>query len=181
MVNASYSKFKSISKKFLCLLYGACLVSPALAGCYNTPSEAVAADAVNSSSPSSSVVGGYRVIRVHSDPMTGERWAIVVRCGHPEWPAFALQEYGSIITMQRGNLGSEESIPTTLVVRAGDTVRLWKQESLLRIEVAGISEESGSLGKIIKVRLLFGNTANQSIAEQLSGIIRGPSDVEMQP
>ena len=72
-------------------------------------------------------------------------------------------------------------ISTAPVVRAGDIVRLWRQESFLRIEVAGMSEESGGLGKTIRVRLLRRNTDDQSIPEQFSGVIRGPSDVEMQP
>jgi hypothetical protein len=67
------------------------------------------------------------------------------------------------------------------VVHAGDIVRLWKQEDLLRIEVAGVSEETGGLGKIIRVRLLRRNADDQAIQERFSGIVRGPSDVEMQP
>jgi flagella basal body P-ring formation protein FlgA len=74
--------------------------------------------------------------------------------------------------------GSVRSIP---VVHAGDIVRLWKQEDILRIEVAGVSEESGGLGKTIRVRLLRQNTDSQVIPEQFFGIVRGPSDVEMQP
>jgi flagella basal body P-ring formation protein FlgA len=75
-------------------------------------------------------------------------------------------------------VASPLSIP---VVHAGDIVRLWRQEELLRIEVVGVSQESGGLGKAIRVRLLRQNTDNQAIQEQLSGIVRGPSDVEMQP
>jgi hypothetical protein len=37
------------------------------------------------------------------------------------------------------------------------------------------------VGKTILVRLLRRNTDDQSIPEQFSGVIRGPSDVEMQP
>jgi hypothetical protein len=55
------------------------------------------------------------------------------------------------------------------------------QEGVLRIEAAGVSEESGGLGKTIRVRLLRRNTDDQSIAKQFSGVIRGPLDVEMQP
>ena len=73
-----------------------------------------------------------------------------------------------------------DSIRTAPIVRAGDVVRLWKQESSLRIELAGVSEESGGLGKTIRVRLLRRNTDEQSVPEQFSGIIRGPLDVEMQ-
>jgi hypothetical protein len=60
-------------------------------------------------------------------------------------------------------------------------VQLWRRESLLRIEVVGISEESGGLGKTIRVRLLPRNTDDQAVPEQVSGVVRGPSNVEMQP
>jgi hypothetical protein len=60
-------------------------------------------------------------------------------------------------------------------------VRLWKQEDLLRIEVAGVSEESAGLGQTVRVRLLRGNTDDQSISEHFSGVVRGPSNVEMLP
>ena len=66
-------------------------------------------------------------------------------------------------------------------MRAGDIVRLWWQENLLRIEVAGVSEESGGLGKTICVRLLRTNTDAQLIPKHYFGVIRGLSDVEMQP
>ena len=56
-----------------------------------------------------------------------------------------------------------EGAKTAPVVRAGDIVRLWRQESSLRIEVAGVSEESGGLGKTIRVRLLRRNTDDQSM------------------
>jgi hypothetical protein len=44
-----------------------------------------------------------------------------------------------------------------------------------------VSEESGGLGKTIRVRLLRRNADDQVIQERFSGIVRGPSDVEMQP
>jgi flagella basal body P-ring formation protein FlgA len=74
-----------------------------------------------------------------------------------------------------------EGTKTSPVVHVGDLVRLWKQESLLRIEVAGVSEESGSVGKTIRVRLLRSNMDGQTTTEQFSGVVRGPSDVEIQP
>jgi Chaperone for flagella basal body P-ring formation len=127
--------------------------------------------------------GGYRVTSIQSDVVLGQKWALIASCDHPEWPTLALQMYGSnplpstLQTRQR----PRDGISATPVVHAGDPVRLWKQEDLLRIEIAGISEESGSLGNRIRVRLLHRNTDDQAMQEQFSGIIRGPSDVEMQP
>ena len=67
------------------------------------------------------------------------------------------------------------------MVRAGESIRLWGQDDLLRIDVAGIAEEDGGLDKTIRVRLVQRNTDGQSIPQQLIGIVRGPSNVEIQP
>jgi hypothetical protein len=44
-----------------------------------------------------------------------------------------------------------------------------------------VSEESGGLGKTIRVRLLHRGTDDQSIRQKFSGVVRGPANVEMQP
>jgi hypothetical protein len=66
-------------------------------------------------------------------------------------------------------------------VHAGDLVQLWRQENFLRIEIPGVSEETGDLGKTIRVRLLHRNTDDQSAPEHFSGVVRGPFSVEIQP
>jgi flagella basal body P-ring formation protein FlgA len=108
---------------------------------------------------------------------------MIVSCGHPEWPALALPANGpiSIKASQKMNRSLTESVKTAPLIRAGDMVRLWRQESLLRIEVVGVAEESGGLGNTIRARLLHGNTDDQSIPEQFFGVVRGPSNVEIQP
>jgi hypothetical protein len=154
----------------------------AQAACYSTPRAAT--DAIRPGSALSPVSegAGYRVTGTQSDPVLGRRWAIVSSCDHTEWPVSAIQISGSDPAApsqtKRIPVTSVRSIP---VVHAGDIVRLWKQEDLLRIEVAGVSEETGGLGKIIRVRLLRRNPYDQAIQERFSGIVRGPSDVEMQP
>jgi flagella basal body P-ring formation protein FlgA len=104
-------------------------------------------------------------------------------CSHPEWPAVALQAIGTTslkVPLERKH-PLIKSVRQTSVIRAGDIVRLWKQEKLLRIEVAGVSEESAGLGQTVRVRLLRGNADDQSIPEQFSGVVRGPSNVEILP
>jgi hypothetical protein len=159
------------------------VVNSASAVCYSTPRAAF--DAVLTSSPSSPAPAsrGYRVTKIQSDPVLGQRWAMIVSCGHPEWPAVALPANGAtlITTLQERDHSLTESVKTAPVVHAGDIVRLWRQESLLRMEVAGVSEESGDLGSTIRVRLLRGNTDGQSTPEQFSGVIRGPLNVEILP
>lgn len=150
--------------------------------CYSTPRAAV--DALISTPSSSPALesDGYRVTRVEVDKVLARRWAMIARCDHPEWPAIAFPAGG--VRWLASPRATQDSIPvsaeTTPLVRAGDVVRLWKQESSLRIEVAGVSEESGGLGKTIHVRLLQRNIDDQAIPERFSGVIRGPLDVEMQ-
>ena len=108
---------------------------------------------------------------------------MIARCGHPGWPLFAVQAdgVGSPTSPQKAESFVIEGVGLLPLVRAGDVVQLWRRESLLRIEAAGVSEESGGLGKTIRVRLLHRNSDDQAVPEQVSGVIRGPSNVEMQP
>lgn len=122
---------------------------------------------------------GYRVANVRWDPMMRQSWATIVNCRHPEWPGVALRISGtSHASRGVSQQMREERSP---IVRAGDVVELWRQEDMLRIEVTGVAEQSGSLGETIRVRLLRRQGSSQSIDEQRSGIIRGRADVEMQP
>lgn len=182
MSNNHCSQLRYVGAISFLILQGAVVATPAGGTCYSTPRTAI--DAVDTSSvPSLASNSGYRVTRIQSDPVLGQRWAMVASCSHPEWPAFALPTNGasSLKVPQRAERSFAESVKATPVVRAGDIVRLWRQESLLRIEVAGVSEESGVLGETIRVRLLRRNTDDQSILEQFSGVVRGPSNVEIQP
>jgi hypothetical protein len=167
----------------LLVLPGALVTTLTQAACYKTPRTAIDALQTNSSVSFTSETSGYRVTRLQSDPVLGQRWAMIANCGHPEWPVFALPagEVSSLEKTQETKHPLIESAKASPVVRVGDLVRLWKQESLLRIEVAGVSEESGSVGKTIRVRLLHSNTDGQSAPEEFSGVVRGPSDVEIQP
>jgi Chaperone for flagella basal body P-ring formation len=171
----------------LCLLsvfsvHGVAAAGSARTACYSTPSAAIDSTKPGSSPPQVSQSGGYRVTGVQSDPVLGRDWAIVASCDHTEWPVLAVQTSGSdLVAPLRTNQMLVAGIRSVPVVHAGDIVRLWKQEDQLRIEVVGVSEENGSLGKTIWVRLLRQNTDNQATQQRFSGIVRGPSDVEMQP
>lgn len=182
MTNISSSLSTWIGIVSLLALKTMCAASSTEAACYGTQREAIDALTTNSSFSPFIKKGGYRVTRIEFDPVLGLRWAMIARCDHPEWPAVALpaNTANSVASLQLRDLSVTDRIGTAPVVRAGDIVRLWKQESFLRIEVAGVCEESGGVGKTIRVRLMHRNADDQSIPEQFSGIIRGPSDVEMQ-
>jgi hypothetical protein len=182
MRNVRFSWPRCVGVVSLFTLQGISMASSSRAVCYSTPRKAI--DALGNSSYSSALKDdGYRVIKIESDRVLGLRWAMIARCGHPEWPLVALPANGasSVALTQETERSVSDGLSTTPVVRAGDIVRLWRRESLLRIEVTGVSEESGCLGKTIRVRLLHRNTDDQFIPEQFLGVIRGPLDVEMQP
>ncbi len=165
-------------------LQGMSIVRSALADCYITPRTAVDAFVTSSPVPSALKKDGYQVTRITWDSVLGLRWATIASCNHPEWPVFAVPAPGRrslVLSPSETQRSVTDRVGGVPLVRAGEIVRLWRQENLLRIEVAGVSEESGSLGKIIRVRLLRTNTDAQLIPKQFSGVIRGPSDVEMQP
>jgi hypothetical protein len=183
MRNVRCSGPRCIALFSLFTLQGMCMTGLLRAACYSTPRRAI--DALVGGFSFSPAVNndGYQVTRIELDAVLGRRWAMISHCDHPEWPVFALPVNGAISLaspqeMERSATGRFRTAP---VVRAGDIVRLWSQEGVLRIEVAGVSEESGGLGKTIRVRLLRRNTDDQSIRKQFSGVIRGPLDVEMQP
>jgi hypothetical protein len=156
------------------------IASPASARtvCAETPAAAIrSAGAEIASAP---VDKGYRVTGVHWDPLLRQNWATIASCEHPEWPKFSIRTGETNAVPYRVATQVQRAPSSVPVVRAGDIVRLWRQEDLLRIEVTGVAEQSGGLGKSIRVRLLRRNTDDQSTEKQFIGIIRGPSNVEMQ-
>jgi hypothetical protein len=163
-------------------LQGAGSSAFAATACAGTPAVAIGFTGTESLALPMPEGKGYRVTGVRWDPLLRQSWATVVSCGHPEWPGFSLR-MNETNQASRG-LGAkvgEEHAPAAPVVHAGDIVQLWRQEDLLRIEVAGVAEESGSLGETIRVRLLRGNGSDQSTEEQFKGIVHGRSNVEMRP
>ena len=183
MRNGRCSWLRCVGVVSLPFLQGLNMASSSRAACYNTPRMAIDALDANSSFSPALTSDGYRVTRIEVDQVLGQRWAMIARCGHPEWPPFALPANGvsSLASSREAERSVTEGLRIVPIVRAGDVVRLWRQESFLRIEVAGVSEESGGLGKTIRVRLLHRNTDDQSIPERFFGVVRGPFDVEMQP
>lgn len=180
---SSSFQYVKVGVVFLLVFQLKVAVSSAQSICYSTPRLAVDAAVKSSLSSATPKGNGYRVTKFQSDPVLGQRWAMIATCDHPDWPAFALPVSGS--EPQRVSRKAERSVTSYVkavpVVRAGEVVLLWKQEDLLRIEAAGVAEENGDIGKTIRVRLAHRDADNQSVPQQLAGIVRGPSNVEIQP
>jgi hypothetical protein len=150
----------------------------AMASTYlNTPCVSlleIAAETLHSGSLTALIAksGSYRVSEVLWDPVLGQRWAMVASCEHPEKPAFAVPTKEGI-PEKTATRREDGGAP---LIRAGEVVRLWRQEENLRIEMTAVSEESGRIGKVIRVRLVGTNAEEQ----QFVGVVRGAGDVEMQ-
>jgi len=121
------------------------------------------------------------------DPVLRRGWATVANCAHPEWPAIELPVSGLPRDAAGWRQGVRDGVqddaqrvlPALLVVKAGDVVQLWSQEGDLRIEVAGRAEQSGAVGATVRVRLTRRSPLGPQIEEQMSGVVRGPGNVEM--
>jgi hypothetical protein len=112
------------------------------------------------------------------DSVLGETWVQVVSCDHPEWPPVELAVRGRRMETTE-SVSGDELFPQLPVVRAGDAVELWSMQDDIRIEVAAIAEQSGALGKTVRVRLMHRETLGSQIEEQFMAVVRGPHDVEM--
>jgi hypothetical protein len=152
-------------------------------GCARTPAEAANPYRLSTASGPLGVGMGYRVLAIRWDPLLQQRWAAVVRCGHPEFPAVAVQftDHRDEITKSTSSLRNGKSANATSfpVVRVGDHVSLWSADHNLRIDTSGIAENSGSEGDIVRVRLTHFGLDDQS-QHIVAGVIRGPREVEMQ-
>ncbi len=183
MSNSLYSQLRRVWLASLLTLHGLFMCTSACAACYSTPQ--IAADAVIPGHLSTQGLNnnGYRVAKVQLDRVLGKRWVMIASCDHPEWPAFALVANNADlpVTPQEATNLLAEKTQQGPAVRAGEIVRVWRQGALLRIEATGVSEENGGLGKAIRVRLFSRNTDDDQSVSELSGIVRGPSDVEIQP
>jgi flagella basal body P-ring formation protein FlgA len=65
-----------------------------------------------------------------------------------------------------------------VLVRAGDRVIVWEQGPELRMEIAAVALEYGHAGQLIHLRRK-GFRQGQSLT--LTGVVRGPSSVELAP
>jgi hypothetical protein len=173
--------FRWISFAWFALMAGLPLPARiAWAKCYTAPQIAIDSLSSRSALLPFDEVDGYRVVKIQVDPILGRRWATVVRCGHPEAPMLSLPvadgDYGETAGKAKREFAGNE---TRLLVRAGERVRLWWSDRSERIELAGISEESGGEGRTIRVRLLRGGLNDPSQPKEISGVVRGEASVEM--
>lgn len=151
--------------------------------CASTPAEALRAaqDADGASAPALAGAHGYRVASVRWDSLQRRNWAVIESCDHRDRPSITMAMGTpapalSTVSLTRPHV----SLP---IVRAGDVVRLWKNDRLAHLELMGVAEENGTAGARVRVRLAASNDAEGQVTQPryFEGIVRGPADVEMEP
>jgi hypothetical protein len=170
--------FRYGSRLLLAMLHAMTSCCVLSAACYRTPQAALDA-AFTNHIPSNTNGIGYKVLRIDRDLLLRGRWAVITRCDHPEWSAQALP----IVSSNFPDLPEAYTsiVPSVIVMHAGDRIHLWRREALLQIEISAVAEENGSLGKPVRVRFSGGSQNDPTMREECSGVVRSPSDVEMEP
>lgn len=120
------------------------------------------------------------VVAVQKDVVLGSRWGVTVRCDHPEWPA-------RMTVVPAGSSGVTEVLmrvapasPELVVrVRVGESVRLWREDAMARIETFGTAEESGAEGARVRVRFVRKASDGGDAKGTVVGVVRGVGRVEM--
>lgn len=127
---------------------------------------------------------GYRVLGRRWDALLGRSWELRQDCAHPEWPAH-LVAVGSVVVGAAARSEASKSNEVAqnlppLLVHAGDRVRLWQQDEMVRIEMSGVVEQSARNGDRVVVQITRQSEDSGMTVERVSGTVRGPGDVEME-
>jgi len=122
---------------------------------------------------------GLRVVATRWDGVLGRGWELRQDCSHPDWPArlvaVAVHAASGAVEQQRA---AAAILP--LLVRAGDSVRLWQQAENVRIEMTGVAEQGARAGEPITVRVVRQTDDAGQTVQRISGTVRGAGDVEME-
>ena len=174
--------YRLVSRTMLWWIAGLGVVgsSAAQAACPSTPAAAVGLIGNRVENSVAGDGGGFRVTSMRWDPLLRRRWALVVSCEHPEWPAVELPVPALESAARDGERDQAKYfLPRLPVVRAGELVHLWSQEDNLRIDIGAVAEQNGAVGERVRVRLTQRNGLGNQIEEQFLGVVRGPRDVEI--
>jgi len=140
--------------------------------------------AATAQTPAACGIDGYRAIARRWDAVLGTGWELRQNCAHPEWPARSIAVNSVAVNPAQYTGLVESSAPPKyarpLLVRAGDTVRLWLQDEKVRIEMTGVAEQSARDGEPVVVRVTHQSDDAGLTVERIAGIVRAPGDVEME-
>ncbi len=161
-------------------------------GCAGTPAGAIAAARAEQSVTALQTVG-YRVESVRWDAAQRQTWAVIRSCDHAERPTLAMladlphhtAAAATVPTIPASSSPQSSEIArantASVLVHAGEAVRLWRADGLAHIELIATAEENGAAGAKIRLRLMTAkdNDGQTAPPRYLAGIVRGPADVEI--
>jgi hypothetical protein len=127
---------------------------------------------------------GYRVIASRWDAVLRRGWELRQDCAHPEWPdrLVAAVTPASIPVSGTGHPAAPVAATAILplLVHAGDSVRLWEEDAMVRIEISGVAEQSARAGERVVVRITRQTDDAGLTVNRIGGIVRGAGEVEME-
>jgi hypothetical protein len=126
---------------------------------------------------------GYRVVAERWDAVLRRGWEWKQSCAHPEWPvrlgSSAVQAKPSELRASAA-VQRSEIVVQPLLIHAGDAVRVWSQDRTVRIEMAGVAEQTVRVGESVVVRVTQQSTDEGPTVEHVTGVVRGVGDVEIE-
>ena len=146
-----------------------CLPGRAETGCFHSVKEAALQAGVRDGE-------GFRLEGIRLDRVGGGRWARVVSCVHPERPGMAVRVADERPGVQVAGVAAGRlfGVGRTLV-EIGSVVQVVQVEANVRLEVAGVAQESGAMGDAIRVRV-----GAAGLEHFVAAVVRGEGLVEME-
>jgi hypothetical protein len=138
--------------------------------------------------PSGCAADGYRVIAQRWDPVLKRAWESRQECTHPDWPlrmvamsarADDASATGPAMIRAKAAEPATETMQQPLLVKAGDTVRVWMQDSALRIEMTGVVDRSARRGDRVGVQMTRHDEETGLTVQRIEGTVSGLEEVEM--
>ncbi len=125
---------------------------------------------------------GKQTVARRWDVVLGHEWEMVRDCQHPEWPSRvrAVPATKAVQGKRVVELAAPVAPQAPILVHAGDTVTLWAQGALVRIEMSGVAERAARGGEQVQVRVTHPGSDGGLSVERISGTVRGAGNVEME-
>jgi len=124
---------------------------------------------------------GKQTVARRWDVVLGHEWEMVRDCRHPEWPVKVRAVQGAVAAVETKSATTSAAGPQSpIVVHAGDTVTLWAQGELVRIEMSGVAERAARSGERVDVRVTHTTGDGGISVERISGTVRAAGNVEME-
>jgi hypothetical protein len=131
---------------------------------------------------------GYRVVAQRWDAVLKRGWESRQDCTHPDWPLrlVAMSSRGDDAieaspVMNTGMVARPVSaqMQQPLLVKAGDTVRVWMKDNALRIEMTGVVDRSAHQGDHVAVQITRQDDETGLTVQRIPGTVSGMEEVEM--